>query len=27
VELVERGIELFGKEAEADLVALKDKFL
>lgn len=27
VEFVERGIELFGKEAEADLVALKDKFL
>ncbi len=27
VEFVERGIELFGKDAEADLVALKDKFL
>jgi len=27
VEFVERGIELFGEEAEADLVALKDKLL
>ncbi|GAA0510985.1 hypothetical protein GCM10009414_20830 [Tatumella terrea] len=27
VELVEHGLEVLGKDAEADLVALKDKFL
>ena len=27
VEFVEHGLEVLGKEAEADLVALKDKFL
>ncbi|QHJ84323.1 MAG: hypothetical protein [Bacteriophage sp.] len=27
VEFVEHGLEVLGKDAEADLVALKDKFL
>lgn len=27
VEFVEHGLEVFGEDAEADLVALKDKFL
>ncbi|WP_160318972.1 Ig domain protein group 1 domain protein [Tatumella sp. UCD-D_suzukii] len=27
VEFVEHGLEVLGEEAEADLVALKDKFL